>query len=188
MRIISGNLKGKKIQYLRSAITRPLRDFVKESIFNIITHSSLTDVCLKDSNVLDLYSGVGSFGIECLSRGAKKTTFVDNDQKVLKILENNLEQLSIKKNSSIYSLKTASFLENISKNQRFDIIFFDPPFALDTYINELKAIKKLEIFKKKHLVVIHREKNDEENFKDILNIIQYKNYGRSKIIFGNYLT
>ena len=68
------------------------------------------------------------------------------------------------------------------------IIFFDPPFALDTYINELKAIKKLEIFKKKHLVVIHREKNDEENFKDILNIIQYKNYGRSKIIFGNYLT
>jgi 16S rRNA (guanine966-N2)-methyltransferase len=188
MRIISGDLKGKKIKYLSSAITRPLRDFVKENIFNIITHSSFSNVSLKGSNILDLYSGIGSFGIECLSRGAKKTTFVDNDQKALKILEKNLEELSIKKKSSIYSLKISSFLENISKTQKFDIIFFDPPFALDAYIEELKLIKKLEIFNKDHLIIIHRENGNEEDLKNIMNIIQYKNYGKSKIIFGNYLT
>ena len=71
MRIISGFLKGKKIDFIKSATTRPLRDFVKENIFNIINHSNLVDVKLKGANILDLYSGVGSFGIECISQEAK---------------------------------------------------------------------------------------------------------------------
>ena len=71
MRIISGNLKGKKINYLRNFETRPLKDSVKENIFNVLDHSKLFKVKIKDSCVLDLYSGVGSFGIECISRGAK---------------------------------------------------------------------------------------------------------------------
>ena len=79
MRIVSGFLKGKKIDFLKSATTRPLRDFVKENIFNIINHSNLVNVKLEDANVLDLYSGVGSFGIECISRGSKKSTFVENE-------------------------------------------------------------------------------------------------------------
>ena len=77
MRIISGKLKGKTILFTKSNITRPLKDSVKENIFNILLHSNLIKVDLVDSNILDLYSGVGSFGIECLSRGAKKVTFVE---------------------------------------------------------------------------------------------------------------
>ena len=72
MRIISGDFKGKKILQPRDKQTRPLKDLTKESIFNIINHSNLIDINLKNSNILDLFSGVGSFGIECLSRGAKK--------------------------------------------------------------------------------------------------------------------
>ena len=87
MRVISGFLKGKKIEFLKSLTTRPLRDFVKESIFNIIKHSNLIYIKLENSNILDFYSGVGSFGIECISRGAKKTTFVENDSKVLFVLK-----------------------------------------------------------------------------------------------------
>ena len=83
MRIISGFLKGKKIDFLKSATTRPLRDFVKENIFNIIKHSNLINVKLENASILDLYSGVGSFGIECISRGAKKTTFVENNSTAL---------------------------------------------------------------------------------------------------------
>ena len=79
MRIISGFLKGKKIDFINSKITRPIRDLVKENIFNIILHSNSIRVNLNNSNVLDLYSGTGSFGIECLSRGAKKVTFVEKD-------------------------------------------------------------------------------------------------------------
>ena len=76
MRIISGNFKGKKILLPKDKLTRPLKDLTKESIFNILKHSKLLNVELENSNILDLFSGVGSFGLECLSRGAKNVTFL----------------------------------------------------------------------------------------------------------------
>ena len=66
MRIISGNFKGKKILSPKDKLTRPLKDLTKESVFNIIKHSKLLDVDLERSNILDLFSGVGSFVLECL--------------------------------------------------------------------------------------------------------------------------
>ena len=63
MRVISGNLKGKKISFINSETTRPLRDIVREGIFNILEHSNLIDLKIKNSTILDLYSGIGSFGI-----------------------------------------------------------------------------------------------------------------------------
>ena len=79
MRVISGKLKGKSITFLKSAITRPLKDSVKENIFNVLLHSSLINLNIEKCNVLDLYSGVGSFGIECISRGSNKVVFVENE-------------------------------------------------------------------------------------------------------------
>ena len=90
MRIISGLFKGKKIQDPNDIKTRPLRDLVKESIFNILSHSNKLNIDLENSYVLDLFSGVGSFGIECLSRGVKKVIFVENYSNVLPILKKNL--------------------------------------------------------------------------------------------------
>ena len=87
MRIISGTLKGKTISFLRSSITRPLKDSVKENIFNIIYHSKLLNIKLEKSNILDLYSGIGSFGLECISRGARKVVFVEKNKKTTEILK-----------------------------------------------------------------------------------------------------
>ena len=109
MRIISGFLKGKKIDFLKSSTTRPLRDFIKENIFNIIKHSNLISVKLENANVLDLYSGVGSFGIECISRGAKKTIFVENNSKALNILKKNLNNLKIEPQSKVFGEKIITF-------------------------------------------------------------------------------
>ena len=75
MRIIGGSLKGKNLFFLRNLNTRPLKDNIKENIFNILYHSNLIKPVVKESNVLDLYSGIGSFGIECISRGAKNVSF-----------------------------------------------------------------------------------------------------------------
>ncbi len=75
MRIISGNFKGKKILQPNDNKTRPLKDLTKESIFNIICHSNKLNISLDHSIILDLFSGVGSFGLECLSRGVKKSLF-----------------------------------------------------------------------------------------------------------------
>ena len=87
MRIISGNFKGKKIFLPPDRNTRPLRDMVKESIFNLIQHSNKIDIKINHSNILDLFSGTGSFGLECLSRGAKNVIFVENYSQILKILK-----------------------------------------------------------------------------------------------------
>ena len=75
MRIISGKYKGKKILFPSKLITRPLRDRVKESIFNILQHSNKIQFQFKNSIVLDLFSGSGSFGLECLSREVQKVLF-----------------------------------------------------------------------------------------------------------------
>ena len=87
MRIIAGDYRGKKILQPDDKLTRPLKDLTKESIFNIINHSNLLNINIQKSNILDLFSGVGSFGLECISRGALSVTF-------LKIIHVQLEFLN----------------------------------------------------------------------------------------------
>ena len=186
MRIISGSLKGKKIDFIKSTTTRPLRDFVKENIFNIVEHSNLIKVRLESSNVLDLYSGVGSFGIECISRGAKKSTFVENNSKTLIILKKNLNDLKIENQSEVFNEKIISFIGRLNNKDKFEILFFDPPFAENIFIEELNLIKESAIYKKKHLIIIHREEKSKDNLERIINILLIKNYGRSKVIFGTF--
>ena len=89
MRIISGYLKGKKINLPKDNLTRPLKDLVKESIFNIIRHSNDFSFDIEGAKILDLFSGSGSFGLECLSRGAKKVIFNENYTVAIEILEEN---------------------------------------------------------------------------------------------------
>ena len=71
MRIIAGKLKGATLHMPKDKNTRPLKDLARESIFNLLTHSNKISLQLEQSNILDLYAGTGSFGLECLSRQAK---------------------------------------------------------------------------------------------------------------------
>ena len=93
MRIIGGTLRNKKILNPIDKSTRPLRDLVRESIFNIIEHSKNEYVELNKAKVLDLFSGTGSFGIECLSRGAEKVTFFENYKDSIKIVSASMNFL-----------------------------------------------------------------------------------------------
>ena len=126
MRIISGIFKGKKILEPKDTKTRPLKDLTKESIFNILNHSNKFDIKLENSNILDLFSGVGSFGIECLSRGAESVVFIENYQNVLSILKKNLQNIKLFEKyiileKDIYNLNTLSEL-----NKKFDNTVFLP--------------------------------------------------------------
>jgi len=128
MRIIGGQFKGKKILEPKDKETRPLKDLTKESIFNILNHSNKFMVNIENSIVLDLFSGVGSFGLECLSRGAKHVTFVENYNNVLPILKKNLSNL---KNINKYELIEENLFLNFDYKKfgyKFDIIFLDPPY------------------------------------------------------------
>tara|TARA_B100000963_G_scaffold192203_1_gene167280 strand:- start:6553 stop:7113 length:561 start_codon:yes stop_codon:yes gene_type:complete len=186
MRIISGSLKGKLINFIKNSNTRPLKDSVRENIFNILKHSKLIRVDIEKSNILDLYSGIGSFGIESISRGAKKVTFIEKDFHASNMLEKNLKKLAVNKKYNIYNDKIENFLES-SVKEKFDIFFFDPPFADFNFYQNLELIKKIKIYKKNHIVIIHREKKSKDEFKKLLNIIFVKEYGRSKIFFGEFI-
>ena len=148
MRIISGSFKGKKISDPKDIKTRPLKDLTKESIFNIIKHSNKLKINLLNSNVLDLFSGVGSFGIECLSRDAKKVVFVENYSGVLPILKKNLKNLQSIENYLIIEKDIYNSDIFLKLEEKFDIIFLDPPYKnknLDKVlidINEQKILKK----------------------------------------------
>ena len=125
MRIISGVLKGRVIDFLKNTKTRPLKDAVKENIFNILKHSNLINVKIENSNVLDLYSGVGSFGIECISNGAEKVTFIEQDPVAANILNKNLIELSIENRSKVYKNKIEDILAS-NFNEKFHFFFFGP--------------------------------------------------------------
>ena len=185
MRIISGIFKGKSISFLKSKITRPLKDSVKENIFNIINHSNLLEIKLDNANILDLYSGTGSFGIECISRGARGVTFVEKDNYAIEILNKNLIMLSIKEKTLIIKDRIENYL-NTKKKEKFDIIFLDPPFAENEFINEIKLIKKNKVYSKNHLIIIHRENKSQDDLSGILKPLIVKKYSRSKIIFGKF--
>ena len=102
MRIISGKLKGSTLYITKGKQTRPLKDLVRESIFNLLTHSNKISLQLEHSKVLDLYSGTGSFGLECLSREAKSVYFVEKEKSSLNILKKNIEKLKLKNKSKIF--------------------------------------------------------------------------------------
>ena len=187
MRIISGNYKGKKIILPKDKLTRPLKDLTKESIFNIIKHSKLLDINLENSNILDLFSGVGSFGLECLSRGAASVTFLESYKEVLTVLKKNIENLKQQGSSKI--IEKDIFSQNTLKalNDKFDIIFMDPPYKEKKIIDLLDTIIKLKLLKNDGVIIIHRHKKEEDIFPNEFKIIIKKNYGITKIIFGNTL-
>ena len=183
MRIIAGTFRGKKIIEPKDTLTRPLKDLTKESIFNILNHSNKFEINLKNSNILDLFSGVGSFGIECLSRGAKQVVFAEKYNVVLPILKKNLQSLKLIENFEIIEKDIYDINFFKSLNIKFDVIFMDPPYKdknLDLLLNN---IKNENVLNEKGVLVVHRHKNEKDLIPGKLKVIEEKKYGLSKIIF-----
>ncbi len=183
MRIISGLYKGKKILEPKDKETRPLKDLTKESIFNVINHSNKFKVEIKNSKVLDLFSGVGSFGLECLSREANEVVFIENYPGVLPILKKNLENLKQSKNFSV--IEEDIFKDDllIKLNKSFDIIFLDPPYRTKNLSEILNKIENFKLLNKDGIIILHRHKDEKDNFPSSFKIIENRKYGISKIIF-----
>ena len=185
MRIISGYLKGRKIAEPSSKNTRPLKDLTKESIFNILQHDNWINFSFEESIVLDLFSGVGSFGLECISRGAKNVIFCENYPETIKILNKNIRNLNCEKKSQIVTENIFNIkkLNKLHKN-KFEVIFLDPPYKEKNINDLLSDIIYLKLLKKGGVIILHRHKKENEVYPKELKILKIKNYGISKIIFG----
>ena len=191
MRIITGKFKGTNLYGPKDKKIRPLKDMVRESIFNFLIHSNKISLRLEQSNVLDLYSGTGSFGLECVSREAAKTIFIEKENEAIEILKKNIEKLKVKSKTKIFSGDVFHVIEKENKtllnwlsNMKFDLIFCDPPFE-DTNINNLiELIIAKNLLKENGIVILHRNKTEKEKLTIYLKVIDERIYGLSKIIFG----
>ena len=195
MRIIAGKFKGINLYGPKDKKIRPLKDMVRESIFNFLIHSNKISFSLEQSDVLDLYSGTGSFGLECISRQAAEVVFVEKGKETIKILEKNIKKLKVKDKTKVFSddvfhviKKHDKTLSNWFPDMKFDLIFCDPPFK-DTNINDLiELIIKKNLLKKSGIIILHRHKNTKEKFTIYFKVVDKRVYGLSKIIFGKTLT
>ena len=183
MRVISGILKGRKLFLPLDKNTRPLKDSTKEAIFNIIQHSTKLNFNNKIKSVLDVFSGTGSFGLECLSRGSKEVYFVENYQPAIKILKKNVVNLGLENKCKIINEDFLS--KNISKNldKKFDLIFLDPPYNQRNITILLNNIIRINFLKNDGLVIIHRHKKSKDFFPEKFYNIENRIYGISKIVF-----
>lgn len=187
MRIISGKFKKKKILSPNNSNTRPLKDLTKESIFNIIKHTKKFKVKLENSDILDLFSGIGSFGLECLSRGSSSITFVENYKEALLVLKKNIVLLKANNQTTIIERNIFNSLDFSIFDKKFEIIFLDPPYKEENIIIVLSSIIKENILKKGGIIILHRHKKVKDTFPKNFKILEEKTYGISKIIFGNYI-
>lgn len=170
MRIISGKYKGKKIDGYDIGGTRPTQDRVKESLFGMIQDYIL------DSKVLDLFAGSGNLGIEALSNGASSCWFVDNNKKCIECIKKNTNGID---NVRIIE---KDYLDALSSfNEKFDLIFLDPPYNLECLDNVLEIIINNDLLEDDGLVICEYEY---DNFKDSysgLELIKEKKYGYKNI-------
>jgi len=188
MRIISGLNKGKKLIMPNDKTTRPLKDMAKESIFNILTHAKYVNFHLKNSKVLDLFSGIGSFGLECISRGSKFVFFLENYPPVLEILKKNISNLKCEDKSKVIDIDAFKINNNTFKeDQKFQIIFCDPPYKEKKIELLIKNIIEMNILEKNGIIIIHRKKGDLDTYPNKFKVIDTKSYGLSTFVFGRFI-
>ena len=189
MRIIAGKLKGAILYLPKDKNIRPLKDLARESIFNLLNHSNKISLQLEQSNILDLYAGTGSFGLECLSRQAKSVCFVEKKKDAIEILEKNIKKLKVKNKIKIFFNDIFELIgkKNISES-KFDLIFCDPPFK-DTNIGKLiELIYNNNLLNKNGIIILHRNKTAKEKLPNYFKVVDERIYGISKIIFGKLLS
>ncbi|HKP45057.1 MAG TPA: 16S rRNA (guanine(966)-N(2))-methyltransferase RsmD [Pyrinomonadaceae bacterium] len=128
MRVIAGKYRGRNLKSPPSLEVRPTSDRLKETLFNVVAPH------ITGANFLDLCAGSGAIGIEALSRDAKHATFVDKSRKMCGLIEANLDLCRIPEDESdVVQAEAKDFLNRHHKQALppWDIIFFDPPYALD---------------------------------------------------------
>jgi len=142
MRVISGVCKGRPLKAVQGMTTRPTTDKVKESLFNII------GPFFDGGNVLDLFSGSGSLGLEALSRGMEKGVFVEKDPKALQVIKANIQACRMEEESEVLRSDALRSIKMLGgRGVRFDLIMMDPPYkianAIPSILSEIEENKLL---------------------------------------------
>ena len=145
MRVISGTARGRKLKELQGMETRPTTDKVKESLFNIIQFE------IEGRRVLDLFGGTGQLGVEALSRGAERCTFVDQRREAVSLIRENLKLCGLSERSRVVQGEALSFLSGC--RERYDVILLDPPYASEMLEKALTTAAGIDILSENGIMV-----------------------------------
>ena len=174
MRIIGGKYKAKRISVPHNITARPTTDFAKEGLFNLLNNR----IDFEDIDVLDLFSGTGSIGLEFISRGARSVVSVEQSDRHCVFIRKVCNDLKI---DNLMLIKGDVFRYIASARVRFDVIFADPPYEL-TKINEIPdLIFKQELLKPDGLFVL--EHSAKSNFEKHPNFSSHRHYGNVNYSF-----
>ena len=180
MRVISGIYKGRILKTVKDLSVRPATDRVKQTLFDMLVNR----IPLEGATVLDLFAGSGSLGIEALSRGAARATFVENDSNAAEHIEKNLEALGCGGNAELIESDALSFVSRC--NESFDLIFADPPYKFEEIEQIPAMIFKARILKPNGYVLVEHTKDLKFESTELYAAGPEKKFGRTLVTFFRY--
>jgi len=164
MRIISGEFKSRLINVPASEFIRPMTDRVRETLFNLLNNK----IDFEDIKVLDLYSGSGALGLECLSRGASQVHFVEKNFSIYNNLIKNINSLGVTDRCKVHKMETLKFINSFTERE-FDLILADPPFFKDDIYNVVESVLSNKYLNSEGMIILERsiqtKQKDIEHFK-----------------------
>ncbi|MBD3367284.1 MAG: 16S rRNA (guanine(966)-N(2))-methyltransferase RsmD [Candidatus Eisenbacteria bacterium] len=179
VRVIAGELKGRSIAAPPGTTARPTYDRVRESLFGMLEPD------LPGANVLDLFAGSGSLGIEALSRGAREATFIEQSGKVLRVLEDNIESLGLRGRSLVIRGDALRLVrERRVPTAPFDVVFVDPPYSSGHAERALRCIGPLVA--PRGVVVVERARGTDadgaqDDASSRLELVRRRGYGSTEV-------
>ncbi len=178
MKILGGSLKGRN--FYMPADIRPTQDLTRAAVFDLLGHD------LSDLRFLDLFAGSGAVGLEAISRGAKEVVLVEKDPKNTKIIQENFELLKIGYPHIFHKVINADVFVTIKdiarREDRFDIVFFDPPFDQKLAKKILKHLMAYAILHAHSYVIAQYGRDDSlPDLEGRFKILKKRSYGSSQL-------
>ena len=181
MRIITGTARGTRLSSPEGEeITRPTTEKVKEAVFSSIQFD------IEGREVLDLFAGSGQMGLEALSRGAEKCTFVDNSREAIKFVTENAQKTKLYKKSNVLCMDFEKYAASASGKSSFDIVFIDPPYAKRLLPSSLKAISDSRLVTETSIIICEDEQEGLMEDADVASrytLTKQAHYGRVIIYY-----
>jgi 16S rRNA (guanine966-N2)-methyltransferase len=172
MRVVAGTHRGRKLLAPRGEHTRPTADRVRESLFNLVGP-------VEDASVLDLFAGSGALGIEALSRGAVRCTFVEADAAAVRVIQRNLETLGLAGAVVLRRDALTLLREEAEAGRRYDLILLDPPYETWAELEPRLAAHLPAVVARSGVVVVETSARVEPDLP--LDLVTTRRYGSARL-------
>jgi 16S rRNA (guanine966-N2)-methyltransferase len=183
LRVIAGDLRGRKLRSVSGRKTRPTANRTREAVFNILASQ------IAGARVLDLFAGTGAFGIEALSRKAETAVFVDHDRDSISIIHANIRTLSLESRTVVIRWDLVKNLNCLqSPDIAFDLVFMDPPYERKLIAHALENLHLSQSLSLNTKIIVEHSRKESIFIDDLpFKITDQRKYGKTLVTFLDYV-